>query len=323
MSKTQFKYNPSTLNYEKVELTAGDRVKKALLFLGTGLFFAALILTLAYSFYDSPKEKILRQENDQLKEQYTNISDRLDQLNKVLLSMEERDDNVYRAIFEAEPLDANVRRGGVGGVNRYKYLEGYEYSDLPIDLNQRLDQLAKRMVVESESLDEVIELAKNKEDMLSSIPAIQPVANKDLKRMASGYGYRIDPHYKVRKHHDGMDFTASTGTEVYATGDGKVVRADSNSSGYGKHIRIDHGYGYVTLYAHLSKIQVKSGQEVKRGDIIGLVGNTGKSMGPHLHYEVRKEGQPINPINFYFNDLTPEEYAKLIELSNNASQSFD
>jgi len=247
----------------------------------------------------------------------------LGQLDKVLLSMEERDDNVYRAIFEAEPIDQNLRQGGVGGVNRYKYLEGYEYSDLPIDLNQRLDRLAKRMVVESKSLDEVINLAKGKEKMLSSIPAIQPVANKDLKRMASGYGYRIDPHYKVRKHHDGMDFTASTGTEVYATGDGKVTRADANSSGYGNHIRIDHGYGYVTLYAHLSKIKVKAGQKVKRGDIIGLVGNTGKSMGPHLHYEVRKEGQPINPINFYFNDLTPEEYAKLIELSNNASQSFD
>ncbi|MFT4661812.1 MAG: murein DD-endopeptidase MepM/ murein hydrolase activator NlpD [Patiriisocius sp.] len=323
MSKTQFKYNPTTLNYEKVELSTLDRFKKALLFIGTGLFFAAVILGLAYSFYDSPKEKALKEENVALLDQYEVLTERLNRLDMVMEDMEERDDNVYRAIFEAEPIDPNKRKSGVGGVNRYKYLEGRISSALTIDLNQRLDKLSKRMVVESKSLDEVIELAKNKEKMLSSIPAIQPVANKDLKRMASGFGYRIDPHYKVSKHHDGMDFTASTGTEIYATGDGKVTRADNNSSGYGNHIRIDHGYGYVTLYAHLSKINVRAGQKVKRGDIIGLVGNTGKSMGSHLHYEVRKESVPINPINFYFNDLTPEEYEMMIELSNNATQSFD
>lgn len=323
MSKTQFKYNPKTLNYEKVEITWGDRLKRILLFVGTGLFFAGIILALAYTFYESPKEQQLRMANEDMQEQMEQLNGRLDKLSVVLNDMVDRDDNVYRTIFEAEPIDPNKRMGGTGGVNTYQYLEGYDHSDRIIELNKQLDQLEYRMVVESKSLDEVIELAKNKEDMLRSIPAIQPVANKDLKRMASGFGPRIDPHYKVPKHHDGMDFTASTGTEVYATGDGKVTRADNKSSGYGNHIRIDHGYGYVTLYAHLSEMNVRAGQKVKRGDVIGLVGNTGKSMGPHLHYEVRKEGTPINPINFYFNDLTTEEYARLIELSNGASQSFD
>jgi len=188
---------------------------------------------------------------------------------------------------------------------------------------RRLDELSKRIVVQSESLDDVVELAKNKEDLLRSIPAIQPVANKDLTRMASGYGMRIDPHYKVPKMHQGMDFTAPTGTPIYATGDGKVIRADSKSSGYGKHVRIDHGYGYVTLYAHMSAYKVRPGQKVKRGDVIGLVGNTGKSKGPHLHYEVRIDKRPINPVNFYFNDITAEEYARLIELAENSNQSLD
>jgi murein DD-endopeptidase MepM/ murein hydrolase activator NlpD len=177
--------------------------------------------------------------------------------------------------------------------------------------------------VQSESLDEIVDLAKNKEDMLRSIPAIQPVANKDLTRMASGYGMRIDPHYKVPKMHQGMDFTAPTGTPIYATGDGKVIRADSKSSGYGKHVRIDHGYGYVTLYAHMSKYKVRPGQKVKRGDVIGLVGNTGKSKGPHLHYEVRVNKDPVNPVNFYFNDITAEEYARLVEMTENSNQSLD
>lgn len=323
MTKTRYRYNPETLNYEKVQITWKDHLKKALSIMVSGLFFAGLILFIAYTYFESPKERILERENAQLTEEYRELNSRINNLSEVMLDMEHRDDNIYRVIFEADPIDKNKRLSGIGGVNRYRHLEGYEFSDLTIETNRRLDELSKRIVVQSESLDEVVELAKNKEDMLRSIPAIQPVANKDLTRMASGYGMRIDPHYKVPKMHQGMDFTAPTGTPIYATGDGKVIRADSKSSGYGKHIRIDHGYGYVTLYAHMSAYKVRAGQKVKRGDVIGLVGNTGKSKGPHLHYEVRVNNDPINPVNFYFNDITAEEYARLIELAENSNQSLD
>ncbi|NNK80193.1 MAG: M23 family metallopeptidase, partial [Flavobacteriales bacterium] len=300
-----------------------DYLKKVLSVVISGLFFAGFILFIAYTYFDSPKEIALERENQQLLDQYRELNVRLEQLTSVLSDMEHRDDNIYRVIFEAEPIDNNKRLSGIGGVNRYRHLEGYEFSDVTVETNRKLDELSKRMVVQSESLDEIVELAKNKEDLLRSIPAIQPVANKDLTRMASGYGMRIDPHYKVPKMHQGMDFTAPTGTPIYATGDGVVSRADNKSSGYGNHIRIDHGFGYVTLYAHLSQYKVRKGQKVKRGDIIGLVGNTGKSKGPHLHYEVRLNKDAINPINFYFNDITAEEYARLIEMAENSNQSLD
>jgi murein DD-endopeptidase MepM/ murein hydrolase activator NlpD len=208
-------------------------------------------------------------------------------------------------------------------VNRYTYLEGYSNSDLVIDTKKRLDKLKKRLYVQSKSFDEVVDLAKNKEKMLAAIPAVQPVPNKNLKRVASGYGYRVHPIYKVRKMHWGMDFSAPTGTEIFATGDGLISKVVNSRRGYGKHVIIDHGYGYKTLYAHMSSIDVKRGQKVKRGDVIGLVGNTGTSNGPHLHYEVIKDGKKINPANYYFNDLTPEEYDLMIELSSSVNQSFD
>ncbi|NNC83110.1 MAG: M23 family metallopeptidase [Flavobacteriales bacterium] len=323
MTKTRYRYNPETLNYERVQVTWKDHLKKVLSIFISGLFFAGIILFVAYTYFDSPKEIALKRENQQLMDQYRQLNARLDKLTAVMSDMEHRDDNIYRVIFEAEPIDKNKRLSGIGGVNRYRHLEGYDFSELTIETNRRLDELSKRMVVQSESLDEIVDLAKNKEDMLRSIPAIQPVANKDLTRMASGYGMRIDPHYKVPKMHQGMDFTAPRGTPIYATGDGVVKRADNKSSGYGNHIRIDHGYGYVTLYAHMSKYNVRPGQKVKRGDVIGFVGNTGKSKGPHLHYEVRLNGDPINPVNFYFNDITAEEYARMIEMAENSNQSLD
>jgi murein DD-endopeptidase MepM/ murein hydrolase activator NlpD len=323
MTKIRYRYNPQTLNYEKVRITWKDRLRTVAAFLITGVFFASIVLFLAYTYLDSPKERILERENEQLNEQYRELNTRLDELADVLLDLEHRDDNIYRVIFEAEPIDANQRMAGIGGVNRYRHLEGYDFSDLTIATNKRLDDIAKRIVVQSESLDEIVELAKNKEAMLSRIPAIQPVSNADLTRMASGYGMRIDPHYKVPKMHQGMDFTAPTGTPIYATGDGVVLRADSKASGYGKHIRIDHGYGYVTLYGHMSRLNVRPGQKVKRGETIGLVGSTGKSTAPHLHYEVRYNGDPIDPVNFYFNDISEDEYDRMIEMARNANQSFD
>jgi murein DD-endopeptidase MepM/ murein hydrolase activator NlpD len=323
MTKIRYRYNPQTLNYEKVRITWKDRLKTVAAFLITGVFFASIVLFLAYSYLESPKERILERENEQLKEQYREVNTRLDELADVLGDLEHRDDNIYRVIFEAEPIDANQRMAGIGGVNRYRHLEGYDFSDLTIATHKRLDDIAKRIVVQSESLDDIVELAKNKEAMLSRIPAIQPVSNADLTRMASGYGMRIDPHYKVPKMHQGMDFTAPTGTAIYATGDGVVLRADSKASGYGKHVRIDHGYGYVTLYGHMSRLNVRPGQKVTRGETIGLVGSTGKSTAPHLHYEVRYNGDAIDPVNFYFNDISEAEYDRMIEMARNANQSFD
>lgn len=324
MPQVRYKYNPSTLNYEKVKVTTADRLKQVGSYMVLGLFFASIILLVAYTFFDSPKEKMLRRENAFLKNQFELFNRDLGRIEKVLADIENRDDNIYRTIFEAEPIPESVRQVGVGGVNRYNYLSGFSVSDLVVDTRYQLDRLEKRLYIQSKSYDEVIELAKNKEEMLASIPAIQPVNNKELKRMASGFGNRIHPLYKVWKMHWGMDFSAPLGTEIYATGDGVIKEAKPrNRRGYGKYLVIDHGFGYETLYAHMSKINVRVGQKVKRGEIIGQVGNTGSSSAPHLHYEVVKDGQKINPINFFFNDLTPDEYDRLIEMSSHANQSFD
>lgn len=323
MPKIKYKYNPNTLNYEKIQLTVRDRLRQWATYFLVVVFFSAIVITLAYTFLNSPKELMLMRENAQLRSQYEALTRDMDHLERVLADIEKRDDNIYRQIFEAEPIPANVRKSGIGGANRYEHLEGFVNSDLIIRTNERMDRLAKRLYVQSKSFDEVVELAKNKEKMLASIPAIQPISNRDLKRMASGYGYRIHPKYKVKKMHYGMDFSAPPGTEIFATGDGVVVKTIVSRRGFGKHVVIDHGYGYETLYAHMSKISVQRGQKVRRGDVIGEVGNTGTSSGPHLHYEVHKDGKPIDPANFYFNDLTPEEYDQMIELASRVNQSFD
>ena len=280
-------------------------------------------LSLPASLPSSPKEKQLKKDNADLLARYQILDKKAEQLAIVLEDIQHRDDNIYRVIFEAEPIASEIRKAGFGGVNRYKELENLTNAELIVNTSKKLDKLSKQLYIQSKSFDEVFEMAKKKEEMLAAIPAIQPVSNKDLTRMASGYGYRTDPVYKTRKFHAGMDFTAPRGTPIYATGDGKVIQADAKSRGYGNHVRIDHGYGYVTLYAHMNKFNCKVGQKVKRGDVIGYVGNTGKSVGPHCHYEVRKNGNPINPVNFYFNDLTPEQYAKMLELASDPTQSLD
>jgi len=323
MAKAKYRYNPHSLSYDKIELTLRYKIARSIIFLGASIVIGVIIYGITYSFIDSPKEKQLKTENAQLQSQYAIIDKKLDQLQLVLEDIEHRDDNIYRVIFEAEPIADEIRKAGFGGINRYEELEGYNNSELIIKTSEKLDRLSKQLYIQSKSFDEVFEMAKSKEKMLASLPAIQPVSNEDLTRMASGFGYRTDPVYKTPKFHTGMDFTAPQGTPIYATGDGKVIQADAESRGYGNHIRISHGYGYTTLYAHMSKMAVKVGQKVKRGDVIGYVGSTGKSVGPHCHYEVRKNNEPINPVNFYFNDLTPEQYAKMIELSNDPTQSLD
>ena len=271
----------------------------------------------------SPNERAQNRELENLKFHYELLSKRMEEGTSILKQLQERDNNIYRTYFEANPISDEQRRAGFGGVNKYKYLEGFDNSKLIIESNKRLDILQKQIVVQSKSLDEIKLLAEEKEKLLVAIPAIQPVSNEDLTRMASGYGMRSDPFTKVRKMHWGMDFTAPRGTPVYASGDGVVARADSNSSGYGKHIRIKHGYGYTSLYAHLYKYNVRRNQKIKRGDLIGFVGSTGRSEAPHLHYEIFKDGDRINPINFYYGSLTAEEFNKLLEHASLENQSLD
>jgi murein DD-endopeptidase MepM/ murein hydrolase activator NlpD len=323
MSKHKYIYNPNTLNYEKINLTFRDHLKRTTSFIITGLVFASIIIFVAYTFFHSPKEIRLMRENDQLKVQYQLINRDLNELENVLGDIQHRDDNIYRVIFEADPVSPSVREAGVGGVNRYSNLEGFEYSDLVVQTRKKLDNISRKLVVQSKSFDAVVDLAKGKEDMLRSIPAIQPIYNPDLTRMASGFGYRIHPIYKRRKMHTGADFTAPTGTPIYATGDGVVYKVVSSKRGYGNHIVIQHDFGYQTLYAHMFKFNVRKGQKVKRTDVIGYVGSTGTSTAPHLHYEVVKNGKKVNPINFFVNDLNPEQLDQLYKRSINQNQSFD
>jgi murein DD-endopeptidase MepM/ murein hydrolase activator NlpD len=247
----------------------------------------------------------------------------MDQVDEVLNDVADRDNNIYRAYFNTSPIPTEQRKAGFGGVNRYKELEGFNNSDLVINTSKRVDVISKELAIQSKSLDEILKLAKEKNNLLAAIPAIQPVKNEQLKRIASGFGYRSDPFTKVRKMHEGMDFTAATGTPIFATGDGFVARADNTVSGYGNHIVLRHGYGYETLYGHLSKYKCQAGQRVKRGDVIGYVGSTGRSEAPHLHYEVHKDGKVVNPINFYYGNISAAEYVVISKLANQENQSLD
>ena len=300
-----------------------ERLKRLAGSMAFGLVFGVVVIVLAYNFISSPREKVLINELEQYKLQYKIMNDRLDKVQKVLADVQDRDDNIYRVIFEAEPVPSEIRKAGFGGVDRYEQLERIPNSEIVVNTAKRLDEITSQLVVQSKSYDEVFKLAKNKEKLIASIPAIQPVDFHDLRRIGSLFGYRTDPFYKVTKFHEGIDFTAPVGTPIYATGDGVISVAEHNSGGYGNKIMINHGYSYETVYAHLSKVKVKVGQRVKRGEVIGLMGNTGKSTAPHCHYEVHKAGVPMNPIYFFFNDITPAEYQAMLELSAQPSQTMD
>jgi len=323
MAKVKYYYDTKTLSYKRIELSGLNKLKRLFYFLIGSAFTGLLMVIIFFQFFDSPKEKRLNREIDALTSQYEIVDDKLRQVELVLDDVQNRDDNIYRVIFEADPIPKSIRKAGYGGVNRYENLKGFNNSDLIINTSEKVDQISKQLYIQSKSFDDIIELAKNKTDMLAALPAIQPVSNKNLSRMASGYGYRIHPIYKTRKMHSGMDFSAKTGTPIYATGDGKISKVRRSRRGYGNHVIIDHGFGYKTLYAHMKKYAVKRGQKVKRGEVIGYVGSTGTSVAPHLHYEVHKDGRKINPVNFYFNDLNPEEYEKMLEISSQNNQSFD
>ena len=322
MAKTKYQFNPESVSYEKVEINFKTRFVNVLKHMASSSVLAILMVVVLFYFFGSPKERSLERENQRLVNQYSLLNTKLQQMQTVLSDLEQRDDNIYRVIFEAEPIHSNIRKAGFGGVNRYKHLESMDNANLVISTTKKLDQLAKSVYVQTKSYDDVEEMVKNKFKMLSAIPAIMPVAIKNFGRISAGYGWRIHPIYKTRKFHDGMDFTGKIGTPIYATGDG-VVKVVKKERGYGKKIIIDHGYGYTTVYAHLNDYRVKRGQKVKRGEIIGTLGNTGISTGPHLHYEVRKGRKTLNPINYYFNDLTAEEYDSMVAYAENTGQTMD
>ncbi len=322
MRKVYYIYNPQTRTFDRIYPTIRQRALSYArrLFVGMGLgagFFLLLLL-----IFGSPSEKELRIENARLLAQYHVLSHRLDESLEIMQDVQQRDDNLYRMMLMAEPVSEAVRRAGYGGTNRYEQLLDMANSELVIHTTMKMDMLNRQLYIQSKSFDEVMELCKNHDEMLKCIPAIQPVSNKDLKMTASGYGMRIDPVYQTQKFHAGMDFSAHIGTPVYATGNGHVIGA-GRKSGYGKLVQIDHGFGYVTWYAHLSAIKVRVGQQVLRGQIIGQVGNTGKSTGPHLHYEVRAKGKIVNPVNYYFMDLNADDYDKMIQIAANHGKVFD
>lgn len=323
MSKVKYYYDSETLSYRKVVRKRRTTVKYISMFLLGSALFGFLFIFIGSQYFESPKEKALTRELQNFELQFDLLNRKLDETQIVLSDLEERDNAIYRLYFEANPIPPEQRRAGFGGINRYKEFEGYDNSKLIIEANKRLDIIQKQVVVQSKSLDEIAILAEDKEKLLEAIPAIQPITNEQLTRIASGYGYRSDPFTKVRKFHKGMDFTSPRGTPIYASGNGVVKRADSEASGYGKHIRIDHGYGYTSLYGHLYKYNVKKNQKVKRGDVIGFVGSTGRSEAPHLHYEIIKDGDRINPINFYYGNLSANEFAKLLEKASLENQSLD
>ena len=323
MAKVKYYYDPDTLSYQKIKIRKRDKTKRVLLMVLSAGIFMILGFVVFTPVFESPKEKELKRELEFVKLNEELHNKKITQLQKILGDIQERDNNIYRLYFEVNPIPEEQRKAGFGGVNRYKALEGFDNSEMVIDITKNMDILSKQLYIQSKSLDEIVKLADNKEDLLAAIPAIQPVKKEDLTRMASGYGWRTDPFTKARKKHWGMDFTAPRGTPIYASGDGKIIRADQGSSGYGKHVRIDHGFGYISLYAHMSKYNVRRGQRVKRGDLIGFVGNTGRSQAPHLHYEIIKNGTKINPINFYYGNLSPEEFAAMQKAAQIEGQSLD
>ena len=320
--KVKYHFNPELLRFERIQKNALDWFKSFLFHTFTGISMGLVFFGIYLTFFETPDARKYRVENERLQSQYKVLQLQTRHINDVLTDLQQRDDNLYRAILQAEPIPKDIREGSFAGTNRYATFSDMDNAELVTYTTQQVDQLSKMAYTQSKSYDVLINLVKNKEARLLCLPAIQPVLNKDMKTVASGYGRRIDPIYHVPTFHKGMDFSAPTGTDVYATGEGRVTLAGWKQ-GYGNTIIIDHGYNYQTLYGHLSKINVRNGQKVVRGDIIGEVGSTGKSTGPHLHYEVHYKGEVQNPSNYYYLDLSPAEYDKMVQISSNFGQTMD
>lgn len=322
MAKKQYHVNPETLAMERVTHTVGSVLRRGVFYMLTGILFGIVFFILFFSFFPSPREKQVVRERDALKSQYELLSRQIEQMQVVVTDLQQRDDNLYRVLFQAEPIPMSVRLGAAGRLQYYDSVMLMTNSQLAADITRKVDLLERELYVQAKSYEDILGLAKTREVRMENIPAIQPVLNKDLTRVASGYGYRMDPVYHTPRFHAGMDFTSPVGTDVYATGNGKVEFVGWKQ-GYGNTVIVSHGFDYKTLYAHLSKTLVHMGQRVNRGDVIALVGNTGKSTGPHLHYEVRLKDKPVDPRNFYFQDLSPEEYDRMVQLSNNFGNLLD
>jgi hypothetical protein len=322
MAKKKFHFNPETLSYEQIEHTITHFLKQVMIHALSGVSLGAVFFFIFVSTVQSPEEKQLAEEKRNMQAQYKVLERQFEDMQTVMTDMQQRDDNMYRVVFQADPIPLSVRKGTTANSQYYQQLMDMTNSEVVVSTTKKLNELKKELYIQSKSFDDLVIMAKNKDAMLLCLPAIQPVMNKNLKYMASGYGWRIDPVYHTRRFHAGMDFTAPTGTNIYATANGSVMSAGWKQ-GYGNCVEINHGFGYVTLYGHMSAIKVRMGQPVKRGDVIGLVGSTGKSTGPHLHYEVHLRGEIMNPANYYYMDLSPAEYDRMIQMSNNSGQMFD
>jgi murein DD-endopeptidase MepM/ murein hydrolase activator NlpD len=325
MAKVKYYYDSENLAYTKIKTRKRIKIGYALLFLLASALFGFLVFVLLINtpYFETPKDRLQTREIENLKLKYAILNKKMDEIDDVADALEERDNNIYRVYFNKAEIPDSIRKSGFRDIKRYKDLEGYNNSQLVLNTTKRIDKLSKQLAIQSKSLDEILKLAGVKGNLLLAIPAIQPVRNENLRRVASGFGYRIDPFTKVRKMHNGMDFTAPSGTPVYATGDGVVARADAAASGFGNHVVIRHGFGYESLYAHLSKYNCRAGQHVKRGDVIGYVGSTGRSEGPHCHYEVHKDGKVVNPLNFYYGNISAVEYVAISQMANQENQSLD
>lgn len=324
MARIKYYYDTETCKYERVRTKKSDVILNALGFVSLTVAMAVGLLIMYSNYFESPKELILKNEVRELEFYYEKLNKDVELLSKILSNIEQRDDNIYRVVLGAEPIEKSVRDAGIGGSDRYADIrrKSIERETLVVSLHEKVDKLRRKLYIESKSQDEVVILAEKKEKLSAAIPAIQPIANKQLIALASGYGLRIHPVYKVKKMHAGIDFAASIGTPIYATADGKVAVVDVKFSGYGKVVEIDHGFGYRTRYAHMHGFAVRVGQQVKRGDLIGYVGNTGLSTAPHLHYEVLINGNQVDPVHYFFNDLSPAEYEKILELASTENQSL-
>jgi murein DD-endopeptidase MepM/ murein hydrolase activator NlpD len=323
MKKIKYFYNANTLRYEKLETPLRVKLLRLLGFLSAAFVTALILVSLAYKYFPSVNEKRLLQRNEGLKDDYFVLNEKVKKIQDQMGELEKRDNHVYREIFEANPIPDSARAKAIHQQDEIKLVESMDQDNLATSISNTLNNLSARIAYQAKSYNEIDGFVKNKEQLLACTPAIQPVSNKDLSRIASGFGYRIDPVYKTTKFHAGLDFAAPQGTPIYATANGTVETAGNTGNGYGNHVVINHGYGYQTLYGHMFRVKVRSGQRVKRGEIIGWVGSTGKSTGPHCHYEVHRNGDPVDPVYYFYNDITPEQYDRLLKLASSSNQSFD
>jgi len=323
MKKIKYYYNTHTLRFEKLKTPLRVRLLQVFGFIAASIVTGLVIIFIAFKYIDSPKEKLLRQENDDMHESYSLLRERVNQLEMQMDELENRDNSVYRSIFESEPIPDSARVKDMEAKNEVKLVQRMGETELVKSMTSQLNNLSLRLAYQDQSYVSIADMVKNKAKLLNAIPSIQPVSNKNLNRIASGFGYRIDPVYKDRRPHQGLDFTAPQGTPIYATADGTVKEVGFTTSGFGNRVLINHGYGYETLYGHMYRFKARVGQQVKRGEVIGYVGNTGKSTGPHCHYEVHRGGRPVDPIYYFYNDLTPAQFDRILKLAAASNQSFD